>query len=194
MENILNIITGKHASINLNATLSCLYRINVYKVTHWIQVASCLYRINVYKVTHWIQVASCLYRINVYKVTHWIQVAIGMVVVETVVVVGSDGGRVGDDDGGGRGGGDGGSMESNEVEKSWKRQKVGLLKTQADFILSEVAMRSLSAHSDPCTVVVFPTEGLIYFHPAGSDSESETGEQSVNRSKSTTALILSLNN
>ena len=180
MENILNIITGKHASINLNATLSCLYRINVYKVTHWIQVA------------------SCLYRINVYKVTHWIQVAIGMVVVETVVVVGSDGGRVGDDDGGGRGGGgggDGGSMESNEVEKSWKRQKVGLLKTQADFILSEVAMRSLSAHSDPCTVVVFPTEGLIYFHPAGSDSESETGEQSVNRrSKSTTALILSLNN
>lgn len=61
-------------------------------------------------------------------------------------------------------------MESNEVEKSWKRQKVGLLKTQADFILSEVAMRSLSAHSDPCTVLVFPTEGLIYFHPAGSAS------------------------
>ena len=63
MENILNIITGKHASINLNATLSCLYRINVYRVTRWIQVA------------------------------------IGMVVVETVVV--SDGGRVGEDDGGG---------------------------------------------------------------------------------------------
>ena len=39
MENILNIITGKHASINLNGTFSCLYQINVHKVTHWIQVA-----------------------------------------------------------------------------------------------------------------------------------------------------------
>ena len=34
MESILNIITGKHASINMKAMVSCLCRIHVYKVTH----------------------------------------------------------------------------------------------------------------------------------------------------------------
>ena len=40
MESILNIIIGKHASINMKAMASCLYQIHVYKVTHWIQAAT----------------------------------------------------------------------------------------------------------------------------------------------------------
>ena len=84
----------------------------------------------------------------------------------------SHGAGVGDDDGGGSDDGDGaysGSIENNEVENSWKRPK-RWPKIQAEFILSEVVMRSLFAHSDPCSVLVFSTKGLIHFHPAGSDS------------------------
>ena len=59
-----------------------------------------------------------------------------------------------------------------KVTKEELKKKKSWLRIQAGFIPFEVEMKSLLAHSNPCSsVLLFSTEGLTYFHPASSGSE-----------------------